>query len=83
MTGEEYLTVSDFMSSHICGWSDAASDELFGELGAIAYADDNTHRREWQLHDFVVWDNVALQHSREAFAMTAPRGGSRAAPSAS
>ena len=73
VTGEEYLTVSDFMSSHICGWSDAASDELFGELGAIAYADDNTHRREWQLHDFVVWDNVALQHSREAFAMTAPR----------
>ena len=67
VTGEEYLTVSQRMSSHVVGWSDETSDALFEELGDIAYAPDNTYRHDWREHDFIAWDNIALQHKRSGF----------------
>jgi alpha-ketoglutarate-dependent taurine dioxygenase len=67
LTGEPVICVSDFMSSHIVGWTDADSDELFAELGAVAYAAGNCYTHQWQVNDLIVWDNVALQHSRNEF----------------
>lgn len=64
VTGETYLCVSQAMTSHIEGWSDAQSDELFKEMEAYAYAPANTYRHQWRSGDLVVWDNVALQHAR-------------------
>lgn len=66
VTGEEFLNVSEWMSSHIVGWDDDASETFFDRLTSVAYTPENTYRHEWRTHDFVVWDNVGLQHKREA-----------------
>jgi taurine dioxygenase len=73
VTGEEFIDVSELMTSHVVGWDDDASDLLFDELAAISYAPGNLYRHEWKLHDFVAWDNVALQHAREAFPLAGAR----------
>jgi taurine dioxygenase len=65
-TGEEFLNVSEWMTSHVVGWDDERSEKLFCRLHEIAYAPENLYRHEWSTHDFVVWDNVSLQHKREA-----------------
>jgi taurine dioxygenase len=67
VTGEEFIDVSEMMTSHVVGWDDATSERLFEELAAVAYRSENTYRHDWRLRDFVVWDNIALQHKREAF----------------
>ncbi|MGE0384982.1 MAG: TauD/TfdA dioxygenase family protein [Gammaproteobacteria bacterium] len=72
VTGEIYLCVSQTMTSHIEGWSDAESDALFKEIEAYAYSPANTYCHQWRTGDLVIWDNVALQHARPAL-----RAGSR------
>jgi alpha-ketoglutarate-dependent taurine dioxygenase len=67
VTGEEFLDVSEMMTSHVVGWDDEQSDALFEELARYAYRSDNLYRHPWKLHDFVVWDNIALQHKRDSF----------------
>jgi taurine dioxygenase len=66
-TGDEYVTVSEFMTSHVVGWTDDGSDVLFDELAEVTYADENCYEHDWEVRDFVAWDNVALQHSRREF----------------
>lgn len=63
-SGEEYLTPSHMMTSHVVGWSDDRSDELFNELDGWAYREENIYKHNWEAGDFVIWDNVALQHAR-------------------
>jgi taurine dioxygenase len=67
VTGEEYLNVSEYQSSHIVGWTDEESDVIFDQLDAISYAPDHIYRHEWRVHDLIAWDNTALQHKRDAF----------------
>lgn len=67
VTGQEFLNVSEWMSSHIVGWDDDASETLFNQLSSIAYGPNNTYRHEWHERDLIVWDNIGLQHKREAF----------------
>jgi taurine dioxygenase len=64
VTGEQWLTPSHMMTSHVAGWSDEESDALFAELDAVAYAADNVYRHDWHPRDLVIWDNVALHHAR-------------------
>ena len=42
----------------------AALDALFEELFAILYAPDNVHEHVWSVGDFVIYDNLTLQHAR-------------------
>lgn len=70
-TGEEYLAVSEMFTSHVVGYTNDESDELFDELATVAYSSDNVYAHRWQPGDLLVWDNVALQHSR---AETTQRG---------
>jgi taurine dioxygenase len=65
VTGDEYIDVSEMMSSNVVGWDDESSDRLFEELAAVSYHSQNMYRHEWRLQDFVAWDNIALQHARE------------------
>ena len=72
-TGRPYVNVSQMQTSHVEGWSDADSDALFAEMEASVYVPDNMYRHLWAEHDLVVWDNIALQHGREALAKAARR----------
>lgn len=72
-TGDEMLNVSQLFTSHIVGLSDEESDALFAELEAVQYDAGNIYRHDWQVNDLLVWDNVALQHSRPAIAKPSGR----------
>jgi len=63
-TGQPILFVSDLLTESIVGLEPAESAELLIELQGKLYADDNVHEHNWQRFDLVVWDNLAVQHSR-------------------
>lgn len=65
-TGEDMINVSQFFTSHVVGLSDEESDALFAELEPIQYDPDFIFAHHWQLNDLLIWDNVGLQHAREA-----------------
>ena len=66
VTGEEFIDVSEMMTSHVEGWDDDASEQLFQELASLTYAEDNLYTHHWREHDLVLWDNIGLQHRRGA-----------------
>jgi taurine dioxygenase len=72
-TGAERLTVSEYHTSHLLGVDENTSEELLGELWAVLYAPDNVYEHHWRAGDLVVWDNLALQHGRPAWPVSAPR----------
>ena len=72
ITGAELVNVSEQQTSHIEGCTEAESDAIFAELAPYQYGEDNQYTHHWQVHDLLVWDNLALQHARNA--STAPSG---------
>jgi taurine dioxygenase len=64
VTGEELLNVSEQQTSHISGLDEEASDEIFAELAVYQYGQSNLYVHHWQVHDLLIWDNIALQHAR-------------------
>ena len=69
----DVLFVNELMTSHVVGMSREESDALIEELFAYLYAPDNTYSLTYQANDLVIWDNIALQHSRPAESGTEPR----------
>lgn len=63
-TGEPVLYINHMQTARIEGLpreeSEALLDALFDEL----YAEDRIYRHHWNRGDFLIWDNIALQHSR-------------------
>jgi taurine dioxygenase len=72
VTGEELLNVSEQQTSHIVGKTEDESDVVFAQLAPYQYADANRYVHHWQVGDLVIWDNIALQHARDA--STGPSG---------
>jgi len=72
-TGEPVLYISNMQTARIMGMdreeSDATLDALFAEL----YRDDRIYRHRWNNGDIVIWDNIALQHSRGDLTGMTPR----------
>jgi taurine dioxygenase len=66
VTGEDMLNHSQLFTSHIVGMSDAESDAIFAELEPYQYEESAIYRHHWQVDDLLIWDNIALQHSRDA-----------------
>ena len=64
-TGEEMLNLSELFTSHVVGMDDDESDHLFDMLARYQYDPEYLYRHHWQLDDLVIWDNLALQHSRD------------------
>lgn len=58
--------VMEQQASHFDGWSCDASDSLLQATFDVLYAPDNVYAHEWRVGDFIVWDNIALQHGRPA-----------------
>jgi taurine dioxygenase len=67
ITGAELLNVSEQQTSHIAGLGDKESDEIFAKLAAYQYGESNLYVHHWQVHDLLIWDNIALQHARHQY----------------
>ncbi len=63
-TGEPVLYISEMQTARIEGYSKQESDALLGALFAALYDESNVYRHYWNNGDFVIWDNLALQHAR-------------------
>lgn len=72
-TGEPILYISEMQAARIEGLAQADSDALLAELFAALYAPGNVYRHHWHNGDFVIWDNIALQHARCDLAGMVPR----------
>lgn len=64
VTGEPILYVTEQQTIRVETLAKPDSDALLAELGAFLYAPDNLYRHVWHQGDFLVWDNLALQHAR-------------------
>jgi taurine dioxygenase len=71
--GVPLLFVLQQQASHFEGWSCHDSDELIDASFAALYHPANVHEHHWRVGDFVVWDNLALQHGRPANPITVRR----------
>jgi taurine dioxygenase len=73
VTGEPILYVSEMQTARIGDLEPAASEQLLQELFAPLYSDANVYEHKWNNGDLVIWDNLALQHSRPDLAHCHPR----------
>lgn len=72
-TGEDVLYINHMQTARIEGLPAGESDALLNELFAHLYAEQAVYRHHWNNGDFVVWDNIATQHSRCDLAGMHPR----------
>lgn len=63
-TGAPILYISEQQTSRIEGLSREQSAELLEELFGYLYAPANVYRHSWRNGDFVIWNNIAVQHAR-------------------
>lgn len=63
-TGEPVLYISDMQTSRIVDLPQAESDALLAQAFAELYAPERVYRHDWNNGDFIIWDNIALQHAR-------------------
>lgn len=66
-TGERVLFFSKLHARQILGLSVEESQTLFQRFIPMIENKDIMYRHVWRPRDLVVWDNLALQHSRETF----------------
>ena len=69
-TGKKALFVDRLMTARIEGIPKSESDEILAELYEIGERPEFIYAHQWQLGDFVMWDNLATIHARTDF----PRG---------
>ena len=63
-TGEPILYISEMQTARIEGYDKHDSDALLSALFDTLYDEKNVYRHFWNNGDFVIWDNLALQHAR-------------------
>jgi alpha-ketoglutarate-dependent taurine dioxygenase len=66
LLGMPLLFVLEQQASHFAGMTGAESDPLIREVFAHLYRPEHSYEHAWNLNDFIVWDNLALQHGRRA-----------------
>ena len=66
-TGKKVLFVDRLMTSRIEGFTEAESNELLQHLYEVGESREFIYEHEWQLGDFVMWDNLATIHARTDF----------------
>jgi len=64
-SGRKALYVGDW-THRIAGVDESESDRILAELRAHAENHAPTYSHHWQVGDMLVWDNVGLQHRRDA-----------------
>jgi taurine dioxygenase len=71
-TGRTMLYVSEMQTRELLGMSAEQSDDLLDALRAHLYDPSNRYEHQWNPHDYVVWDNLACQHTRPYVAIDGP-----------
>ena len=64
-TERPYLFVNFAMTTFIIGMSEQDSNSLLEELFGYLYAKDRIYDHHWRNGDFIVWNNLVLQHARK------------------
>lgn len=67
------IIASEQMTVHVVGLDEAHGDAFLRALFRHLYADDNVYTHHWKPNDVIVWDNIALHHSRPAAPGPEPR----------
>jgi taurine dioxygenase len=73
LAGQPPLIVDELYFDHFIGWDLDESDAVRTEIHRLTYADRNTYVHDWAVGDLIIWDNVALQHSRRPVPEDGPR----------
>ena len=63
-TGERILFINEYLSVRFEGMSPEESEALLSEVFARLYASENVYEHHWRQGDLIIFDNIALQHSR-------------------
>jgi taurine dioxygenase len=63
-TGRPFLFVNGQSTACLIGVSESDSDALIEELLSYLYVEDNVCQHSWKNGDFIIWDNLGLQHAR-------------------
>jgi taurine dioxygenase len=63
-THEALVFVDRLHTGYVEGMDEAESAALLADLGTLVYAAGNVYQHRWHPNDFVIWDNMAVQHSR-------------------
>lgn len=67
-TGREFLAVTLSQTSHIVGVDAAESHDILDRITEELYRPEHMVEHHWSTGDLIVWDNFALQHSRDGLA---------------
>jgi len=73
VTGEAILYVSEMQTARIGSLPPELSEALLQELFGYLYAPAKVYEHRWRNGDVVIWDNLALQHSRPDLTGCVPR----------
>lgn len=63
-TGEQVLYISSMQTARILELDREESDDMLASLFDELYREERVLTHHWDNGDFVIWDNIALQHSR-------------------
>lgn len=67
LTGRKALFVDRLMTRAIAGMEPKESDTIIDQLHDIGERKEFIYEHEWELGDFVMWDNLATIHARTWF----------------
>ena len=73
VTGVEYLTPNSYHSDCILGMNGEESQSLLQEVYHHFYSTDEIYEHWWRNGDLVIWDNLAVYHSRGNVSKVGPR----------
>jgi taurine dioxygenase len=71
-TGRALLYAAQQSTIGILGLSPEDNEKLLDEVFAHMYQPENVLEHHWLEHDLVIWDNIAVQHSRGTVALDGP-----------
>jgi taurine dioxygenase len=63
-TGQPLLFVTQLHAHRIHQLDADQSDRLLARLFGHMYAPERVYEHRWRPHDFLLWDNLAIQHAR-------------------
>jgi alpha-ketoglutarate-dependent taurine dioxygenase len=63
-TGKTVLYACEQMTKEVVGFAPDESERLLDEIFAHLYDPAGRWEHDWRTGDFVVWDNLAMQHAR-------------------
>jgi taurine dioxygenase len=63
-TGEPVLLITKLAVDRILDLPEPESEAILEECYGYLYAPENVYEHQWQQHDLLIWDNLALQHAR-------------------